>query len=74
MHSFSERLRTIRKAKKIKQSEMAALLSITTRNYQDYEYGKIDPPSSKLLKIAEYLDVSVDYLLGRTDNPNSHKL
>ncbi|MBQ8429113.1 MAG: helix-turn-helix transcriptional regulator [Clostridia bacterium] len=73
MSTLSENLKKIRATKKVKQTEMAELLSITTRNYQDYEYGKVDPPSSKLLKIADYLDVSVDYLLGRTDNPNSHK-
>lgn len=70
---FAERLKELRKDKRTKQSDMAELLSITTRNYQDYEYGKIDPPTSKLIKLADYFDVSTDYLLGRTNNPESHK-
>ena len=70
---FNEILKSLRKSKNIKQTEMAELLSITTRNYQAYEYGKIDPPSSKLIKLAEYFDVSLDYLVGRTDNPEINK-
>ena len=35
--------------------------------------GGSTPKSENLAKIADYLDCSVDYLLGRTDNPNSHK-
>ena len=46
---------------------------MTPRNYQDYEAGKVDPPTSKLIALADYFDVSIDYLVGRTDNPNSHK-
>ncbi len=40
-----------------------------------YEWasGKREPVSEYLIKLADYLDCSVDYLLGRTDNPNSHK-
>ena len=52
---------------------MAELLNITPRNYQRYESGEVDPPTSKLIKLADYFDVSTDYLLGRTNNPDSHK-
>ena len=40
----------------------------------EYKSGKKLPTLQNLLKIADYLDVSVDYLLGRTDNPDSHKI
>ena len=40
----------------------------------EYKSGKKLPTLQNLLKIADYLNVSVDYLLGRTDNPNSHKV
>lgn len=66
---FAERLKELRKSRKIKQSDMAEFLSITTRNYQDYEYGKIDPPTSKLIKLANYFDVSLDYLVGKDEQP-----
>ncbi len=52
---------------------MAELLNITPRNYQRYETGEVDPPTSKTIFLADYFDVSLDYLVGRTDNPNSHK-
>ena len=53
---------------------IAELLGISYRNYQRYEKGEMDIPLSKLLILADYYDVSLDYLLGRTDNPDSHKL
>lgn len=39
----------------------------------EYKSGKKQPTLQNITKIANYLDCSVDYLLGRTDNPNSHK-
>jgi transcriptional regulator with XRE-family HTH domain len=52
---------------------MAKMLDCTDRHYQNVEYGKVDLPTSKLLALADYFDVSLDYLTGRTDNPDSHK-
>lgn len=67
MNTFGQRLKELRKLKKLKQSDVAQLLGITTRNYQDYEYGKIDPPTSKTIILDDYFDVSIDFLVGRTD-------
>ena len=69
MKQFGERLKMLRKAKKLKQTDMAALLNITPRHYQDMEYGKINVPALTLIKLADYFDVSLDYLVGRTDDP-----
>lgn len=69
MNKFSERLKSLRKAKNLKQTEVAVLLNVTVRHYQDIEYGKIDIPTSKLVFLADYFDVSIDYLVGRSDNP-----
>lgn len=69
MNIFSQRLKTLRKGKKLKQSEVAALLNVTVRHYQEIEYGKIDIPTSKLIILADYFDVSLDYLVGRSDDP-----
>ncbi len=52
---------------------MAELLELTTRHYQQIEYGKVNIPTLTLIFLADYFDVSLDYLVGRTDNPNSHK-
>ena len=69
---FSNRLKQLRKEKNLKQSDMAELLELTTRHYQ-LEYGKVNIPTLTLIFLADYFDVSLDYLVGRTDNPNSHK-
>lgn len=69
MPTFGERLKVLRKTKRIKQTDMASYLGITSRNYQDYEYDKIDLPLSKAIALADYFDVSLDYLVGRSDDP-----
>ncbi len=73
MLKFSNRLKQLRKEKKLKQSDMAELLELTTRHYQQIEYGKVNIPTLTLIFLADYFDVSIDYLVGRTDDPNSHK-
>jgi transcriptional regulator with XRE-family HTH domain len=69
MSTFHERLRSLRESRKIPVSAMLELLQMTRRNYQRYERGEVDPPSSKLVLLANYFGVSTDYLLGRTDTP-----
>ncbi len=64
---FSTRLKQLRKEKKNTQREMALLIEKTERHYQDIEAGKINISSMLLLKLADYFNVSTDYLLGRTD-------
>lgn len=66
---FSKRLRDLRQNKKVFQKEIAALLDISDRQYRDYEAGKVDPPTSKTIALADYFDVSLDYLVGRSDDP-----
>ena len=68
MMIFSQRLRRLREEKKLKQSDMAELMGMKTRNYQRWEYGEIDAPGSSLIFLGDYFHVSADYLLGRTDN------
>ncbi len=69
MSTFHERLRSLRESRNIPVSAMLELLQMTRRNYQRYEKGEVDPPSSKLVVLANYFGVSTDYLLGRTDTP-----
>ena len=68
--SFADRLKESRKAKSLTQKKMAELLGITERGYQNYEIGKSTPNYETLLALANYFDVSLDYLTGRSDNPN----
>jgi transcriptional regulator with XRE-family HTH domain len=65
---FSRRVKPLRKSKNATQTELANLLNITSRHYQEIEYGNVDLPASKLIALADYFGVSIDYLVGRTDN------
>ncbi len=69
MATFQERLRALRTGRNIMAKTMADNLGISYRNYQRYERGEMDTPSSKLLTIADFFNVSLDYLVGRSDNP-----
>ena len=60
-------LRNLRESKKLTQADMASILEIERSTYTKYESGKSKPDSVMLKKIANYFEVSVDYLLGRTD-------
>ncbi len=68
LNLFGERLRTLRKERKIKQKEMAELLQCAERNYQRLEYGKTNVTATTLMFLCDYFHVSADYLLGRTDH------
>ncbi|MCL2638632.1 MAG: helix-turn-helix domain-containing protein [Oscillospiraceae bacterium] len=65
----AERLKKLRKAKNVYQKDVAEILGIAERNYRKYEAGKVDPQTSKTVMLADYFDVSVDYLVGRSDDP-----
>ena len=66
-------LRSIREDKDIKQKEIAAYLNVSQNTYSQYETGVISLTADILIKLANYYDVSIDYLLDRTDNPNLQK-
>ena len=67
--SQSDGLKRFRKTFKITQKQAAFACGISERNYQDYEYGKVIPTAAVLISLADYFDVSLDYLVGRSDNP-----
>lgn len=67
MLPFGQRLRELRKEKGLKQTEMAQFLGCTDRNYQKMEYGEINIPALTLIKLADFFEVTLDYLVGRTD-------
>jgi len=63
------RIRNLREDKDMTQAQMGLILSCSQRVYSNYERGDIDIPTRTLIRIAEFHNVSVDYLLGRTKNP-----
>lgn len=66
-------LRNIREDRDIKQKEIAAVLNISQNTYSQYETGVISLTAEVLIKLADYFDVSIDYLLDQTDNPKRNK-
>ena len=63
---FSERIRLLRGEKHLTQAAVAANIGLSARGYQDLELGAV-PRGDTLLAIAEFFDVSMDWLMGRTD-------
>ena len=70
--TFSEKIRMLRNETKLSQPAIAAKIGISMRGYQDMELGRL-PRYEKLLCIADYYDVSVDWLMGRTENRYAHR-
>lgn len=68
-----KRLRDLRENKNLTQTELSKVLFCSQRVYSNYELGDIDIPTAVLIRLADYYDVSVDYILGRTDNPKTAK-
>ena len=67
MSAFGERLKEEREKAGINQEDMAKMLGVTPRAYQMYEYGEGYPRFLKLIALADRFDVSLDYLVGRSD-------
>lgn len=65
-------LKRIRKLKKVMQKDIATLLNLPLRTYQSYEYGEALPNIETLAILADFFDVSLDYLVGRSDDPQRH--
>lgn len=68
MANLSSRLKQLKKERNLKQTEIAESIGISLRAYQYYESGKRNPDTSVLEKMADYFQVSTDYLLGREHN------
>ncbi|MBR5312203.1 MAG: helix-turn-helix domain-containing protein [Clostridia bacterium] len=62
-----KRLKELRQKQGISQKDFAALIGIPANTYNQWENGKRQPDTETMLKLAEYFNVSVDYLLGRDD-------
>ena len=73
MPNFAGRLKECRKTKGLTQKQAASFFDIAERHWQRYESGEQTPTFDGLLEIADYFGVSLDWLTGRTDNPDSHK-
>lgn len=69
MSAFSDRLIAIRRERNLRQTDVATSAGVSVRGYQYYEKDVKEPTLSVLLALADYFDVSLDYLCGRSDDP-----
>ncbi len=65
-----KRIRDLREDRDLTQREMGDILSCSQRVYSNYERGELDIPTEILIKLADFHNVSVDYILGLKDERN----
>ncbi len=70
---LSKRLKECRKEKGYTQGQVAIYCDITEKTYQNYELMTREPKIEILIKIADLFNVSIDYLVGRTDSKDGNK-
>ncbi|PTY92333.1 helix-turn-helix domain-containing protein [Heyndrickxia sporothermodurans] len=70
MKTLGIRLKELRIERGLLQADMASLLSVSLRQYQRYEKDESDMALSAAIMLAEYFNVSLDYLTGRSDRRN----
>ncbi len=67
------RLKELRNKKRISQLKLAIDLDMNQNSISRYENCEREADYATLIKLADYFDVSIDYLLNRTDNPKTNK-
>lgn len=67
--NFSQRLKELRKTRCVTQLLLASEIGITLKQIQRYELNQSEPTLSNVIALADYFDVSLDYLCGRSDVP-----
>ena len=65
-----KRIRDLREDKDLTQTEMGEILHCSQRAYSHYERGDADVPNEILIKLADFHNTSIDYLLERTNSPS----
>jgi len=69
MNDFGSRLKEIRKNQGVTQKQVAVAIGASERGIQNYELNERKPAFDVLIALADYFDVSLDYLVGRSDDP-----
>lgn len=70
--TFSERILYLRKSRNLTQKQVYEAVGMSALGYQRYEYGEREPAYQKLIALADFFDVSLDYLVGRSDDPKRY--
>ncbi|MBL4933022.1 helix-turn-helix domain-containing protein [Clostridium paridis] len=71
MDSFGKRLKQLRLNKELTQAQLGKIFNVTNVGVAKWESDDRFPDKGMLIKLADYFDVSIDYLLCRTDNPEA---
>lgn len=66
-------IRSLREDHDFRQCDLASVLHVSQNTYSQYENGVIELTAERLVKLADFYNVSIDYLLGRTDNPEVNR-
>ena len=69
---FAARIKELRLSKKLRQDDLAILLGVTKTQISDIERARRTTTLEKSYELADYFDVSLDYLVGRSDDPTRH--
>lgn len=67
-----KRIRNLREDKDLNQTQVAKYLGMSQTGYSKYETGENDLPTEVLIKLADFYGVSIDYMLDRTDKPETN--
>lgn len=70
--SLNNALKHCRKEHNVTQKQAAEAAGVSSAMYQFYEYGQNEPTAGVLIRLADFYDVSLDYLVGRSDDPARH--
>lgn len=68
-----QRIRDLREDRDLKQRQLAEFLNCSQQVYSNYELGQRDIPTDVLIRLANFYNVSTDYILGQTNNPRRNK-
>ena len=63
------KIRDLREDRDLNQTQVAEMLGMSQTGYYKYETGENDVPTEVLIKLADFYGVSIDFLLGQTNNP-----
>ncbi len=69
MNNLALQFKKVRSERGFTQKQAANGIGVSEQAYQKYEYGKVVPSALVLIALADYFDVSLDYLVGRSDDP-----
>lgn len=69
MKEVAERIRELRLSVKLSQAKMGQIVGVRQSSLDRYEHNQSSPSFETLVRYADYFDVSLDYIFGRTDNP-----